>query len=82
MRSRWDCRSQAISASSGYDNSLLARTGYIGLTTVDNNYAEMGRIAAHQLARRIETPDAPRSVTLLDPSLRPRRTSAPPTRGG
>ena len=33
----------------GYDNSYLARTGYIGLTTVDNNYADMGRLAAHQL---------------------------------
>ena len=62
----------------GYDNSYLARTGYIGLTTVDNNYAEMGRLAAHQLVRRIDTPDAPRGVTLLDPILRTRRTSAPP----
>ena len=61
----------------GYDNSSLARISYIGLTSVDNNYAEMGRLAAHQLVRRIETPDAPRSVTLLDPSLRPRRTTAP-----
>jgi len=62
----------------GYDNSYLARTGYIGLTTVDNNYAEMGRLAAHQMVRRIDTPDAPRGVTLLDPILRTRRTSAPP----
>lgn len=62
----------------GYDNSTLARIGYIGLTTVNNNYADMGRIAAHQLERRIESPHAPRSVTLLDPGLRVRRTSAPP----
>jgi DNA-binding LacI/PurR family transcriptional regulator len=61
----------------GYDNSFLARTAYIGLSTVDNNYAEMGRIAARQLARRIEAPDAARSVTLLDPTLVIRRTSAP-----
>ena len=27
----------------GYDNSYLARLGYIGLTTIDNNYVEMGR---------------------------------------
>jgi DNA-binding LacI/PurR family transcriptional regulator len=59
----------------GYDNSYLARIGYIGLTTVDNNYAEMGRLAAHQMARRIDTPDAPRSITLLDPVLRTRGTS-------
>jgi DNA-binding LacI/PurR family transcriptional regulator len=61
----------------GYDNSYLARTGFIGLSSVDNNYAEMGRLAARQLARRIDNPTAARSVTLLDPILRPRRTSAP-----
>jgi DNA-binding LacI/PurR family transcriptional regulator len=61
----------------GYDNSYLARTGYIGLTTVDNNYADMGQLAARHLAHRIDEPDAPRRVTLLDPILRPRRTSAP-----
>lgn len=61
----------------GYDNSPIARTGYIGLTSVDNNYADMGRLAARQLERRIETPHAPRSVTLLDPDLKVRRTSAP-----
>jgi DNA-binding LacI/PurR family transcriptional regulator len=65
----------------GFDNSPLARTGYIGLTSVDNNHVDMGRIAARQLERRIETPDAPRSVTLLDPALRVRRTSAPPAHG-
>jgi DNA-binding LacI/PurR family transcriptional regulator len=62
----------------GYDNSYLARTGYIGLTTIDNNYTDMGRLAAHQMVRRIDTPGAPRGVTLLDPILRTRRTSAPP----
>ncbi|RDH79708.1 LacI family transcriptional regulator [Mycolicibacterium moriokaense] len=62
----------------GYDNSFLARTDYIGLTTVDNNYAEMGRAAAHQLARRIDTPSAARSVTLLDPNLLVRRTTRSP----
>jgi DNA-binding LacI/PurR family transcriptional regulator len=61
----------------GYDNSFLARTDYIGLTTVDNNYAEMGRTAARQLAHRIESPDAARSVTLLDPKLSIRSTTAP-----
>lgn len=62
----------------GYDNSYLARTGYIGLTTVDNNYADMGQLAARHLVHRIDEPDAPRRVTLLDPILRPRRTSGPP----
>jgi DNA-binding LacI/PurR family transcriptional regulator len=62
----------------GYDNSYLARIGYIGLTTVDNNYADVGRLAAHQLVRRIENPRAPRSVTLLDPRMCIGRTSGPP----
>jgi len=62
----------------GYDNSALARTGYIGLTSVDTSYADMGRLAARQLERRIESPGAPRTVTLLDPVLRTRRTTAPP----
>lgn len=62
----------------GYDNSALARTGYIGLTSVDNNYAELGRLAARQLERRIQFPDAARSITSLDPVLCARRTSAPP----
>ena len=61
----------------GYDNSFLARTDFIGLTTVDNNYAEMGRMAARQLAHRIDTPGSARSVTLLAPNLLVRRTTRP-----
>jgi DNA-binding LacI/PurR family transcriptional regulator len=60
-----------------YDNSFRARTDYIGLTTVDNNYAEMGRIAARQLAHRIDAPGAARSVTLLEPNLLVRKTTRP-----
>jgi DNA-binding LacI/PurR family transcriptional regulator len=63
----------------GYDDSPIARVGYIGLTTIDNNYVDMGRLAAHQLERRIESPTAPRTVTLLDPSLRVRRTTSTPS---
>lgn len=62
----------------GYDNSNLARTGFIGLTTVDNNYLDMGKLAVARLAERIAAPKAPRTVTLLDPILRVRKTSAPP----
>lgn len=58
----------------GYDNSYLAQLGYIGLTTVDNNYTEMGRLAVGRLLQRIETRDAPRTVTLLDPSIASRTT--------
>ncbi|MGP4056094.1 substrate-binding domain-containing protein [Mycobacterium sp. 4D054] len=62
----------------GYDNSYLAQLGYIGLTTVDNNYTEMGRLAVSRLIRRIETPTAPRTVTLLDPAMASRTTVAEP----
>ncbi|MBV6756998.1 LacI family DNA-binding transcriptional regulator [Rhodococcus opacus] len=64
----------------GYDNSYLARTGYIGLTSVDNNYVEMGKLAVQKLVARIEEPDAARTVSLLDPTLLPRRTSGSPAR--
>ena len=60
----------------GYDNSYLAQLGYIGLTTIDNNYTEMGRLAVGRLVQRIEEPGAPRTVTLLDPSLAVRSTVA------
>jgi hypothetical protein len=58
----------------GYDNSYLARLGYIGLTTVDNNYVEMGRLAVLRLIERIDAPNASRTITLLDPSLASRST--------
>ena len=58
----------------GYDNSYLARLGYIGLTTIDNNYVEMGRLAVLRLVERINAPNAPRTITLLDPSLALRST--------
>ena len=45
----------------GYDNSYLARLGYIGLTTIDNNYVEMGRLAVLRLIERIDAPNAPRT---------------------
>jgi DNA-binding LacI/PurR family transcriptional regulator len=58
----------------GYDNSYLARLGYIGLTTVDNNYVEMGRLAVLRLIERIDAPNASRTITLLAPSLALRST--------
>jgi DNA-binding LacI/PurR family transcriptional regulator len=58
----------------GYDNSYLARLGYIGLTTIDNNYVEMGRLAVLRLIERIDAPNASRTITLLDPSLASRST--------
>ena len=62
----------------GYDNSYLAQLGYIGRTTIDNNYVEMERLAVLRLTARIEAPTAPRTVTLLDPSLASRSTVSAP----
>jgi DNA-binding LacI/PurR family transcriptional regulator len=52
------------------------RIGYIGLTTIDNNYGERGRLAVLRLVERIAAPHAPRTITLLDPSLASRSTVA------
>ncbi|MGV9709040.1 LacI family DNA-binding transcriptional regulator [Gordonia sp. NPDC003424] len=60
----------------GYDNSYLARLGYIGLTTIDNNYTDMGKLAVQRLVARIADPDSSRTVTLLDPVLRVGKTSS------
>ncbi|WP_020169806.1 LacI family DNA-binding transcriptional regulator [Gordonia polyisoprenivorans] len=62
----------------GYDNSYLARIGYIGLTTLDNNYTDLGKLAVQRLVSRIDAPDSARTVTLLDPTLVRRRTTAAP----
>ncbi|MEE3852935.1 LacI family DNA-binding transcriptional regulator [Gordonia sp. LSe1-13] len=59
----------------GYDNSYLARLGYIGLTTLDNNYADMGRLAVQRLLARIADPQSARTVSLLDPELKVGSTS-------
>ncbi len=62
----------------GYDNTSFARLGYIGLTTVDNNYAQLGKLAVERLVTRIAEPNVPRTVTLLDPTVIARRTTAAP----
>ena len=59
----------------GYDNSYLARLGYIGLTTIDNNYVEMGNgspSSASSSGSTLQT--RPRTIALLDPSLALRST--------
>ena len=72
----------------GYDNSYLARLGYIGLTTIDNNYVEMGRLAVLRLVERINAPNAPQNhrsarpvarftfYAATTPSVRPCRTQS------
>ncbi len=61
----------------GYDNSQLARLRSIWLTSVDSVGAEVGRLAAHALAARIDDPARPAQLQLLTPALQVRGSSGP-----
>jgi DNA-binding LacI/PurR family transcriptional regulator len=61
----------------GYDNSQLARLRSISLTSVDSGGAELGRLAAHMLAARIDAPERPAQLHLLEPALQARGSSGP-----
>ena len=64
----------------GYDDSPLAATGLVQLTSVDPRNEEVGRRAAELLVSRIEAPTRePASVT-VEPTLVLRATTAPPQR--
>ena len=64
----------------GYDDSPLAATGLVQLTSVDPRNEEVGRHAAELLVSRIEAPSRePDSVT-VEPTLVHRATTAPPQR--
>lgn len=60
----------------GYDNSPLAATGLIQLTSVDARNAEVGVNAARELLARIAEPARPVSVTRVEPRLVLRATTA------
>jgi DNA-binding LacI/PurR family transcriptional regulator len=61
----------------GYDNSQLARLRSISLTSVDSVGAEVGRLAAHTLATRIDDPTGVAQLRLLPPRLAVRGSSGP-----
>jgi len=63
----------------GYDNTELAKSKLIGLTTVDHHARELGRLAAGSVLRRLagETV-SPQSKMHIDPILVVRDTSAAP----
>jgi DNA-binding LacI/PurR family transcriptional regulator len=67
----------------GYDNSSIASSRHISLTSIDQPHTEMGRIAARLLNERIAGADDPARHHVLTPRLVSRRTTgSPPRRDG
>lgn len=64
----------------GYDNSPLAQSRYLQLTSVDGRNGTIGATVARALLARIADPSLPPTRTLLEPSLVVRGTTAPPRR--
>ncbi|MGO4584668.1 LacI family DNA-binding transcriptional regulator [Arthrobacter sp. 2RAF6] len=62
----------------GYDNSPLAKSRYLDITSVDNRSDLVGIDAAHRLLARIEDPTIKPERTLIDPVLVVRSTTARP----
>ncbi|MCB0911817.1 MAG: LacI family DNA-binding transcriptional regulator [Propionibacteriaceae bacterium] len=63
-------------ALAGYDNSLLARSRYLDLTTVDQRGFDVGVAAGEALLRRLDAPDAPIEEIVIPSRLVIRSSSA------
>ena len=61
----------------GYDNSPLAKSRYLDITSVDNRSDLVGADAARRLVARIDNPALESERTLIDPVLVVRSTTAP-----
>jgi DNA-binding LacI/PurR family transcriptional regulator len=61
----------------GYDDSPLAQSRFIDLTSVDDKSHEVGEAAGRSLLARIEDPDRPAELLLIEPSLVTRGSSGP-----
>lgn len=62
----------------GYDNSALAQSRYLQLTSVDGRNDTIGTTVARALLARIDDPSRPPTRTLLEPALIVRGTTGPP----
>lgn len=60
----------------GYDDTPLAATRYVGLTSIDDRSVEIGRGAGERLLARIADPTATATEVLVEPRLVARRTTA------
>ncbi|GAA1749354.1 LacI family DNA-binding transcriptional regulator [Kocuria aegyptia] len=65
----------------GYDDSPIASTHLLELTTVDSRNARIGAVAAERLMARIGGPGDPPGRRLLSPELVVRGSAAPPRPG-
>lgn len=64
----------------GYDNTELAGSQMVGLTSVDHHARELGRLAATTILRRLQGDTDTSSIkTHVDPLLVVRRTTAAPS---
>lgn len=62
----------------GYDNSPLAASHLLQLTTIDPRSMDVGRAAGQSLVERLHDADRTPQTTLLEPQLVVRRTTSPP----
>ena len=63
----------------GYDNTELAGSALVGLSTIDHHAKELGRLAAETVLRRLAGDAGSRQIKIdVDPLLIVRRTTAPP----
>jgi DNA-binding LacI/PurR family transcriptional regulator len=66
----------------GYDNSPVARTRYLSLTTVAQDIPTLAKLAVERLISAIDDPELERREIVLPPYLIERATTGPvPVRG-
>ena len=63
----------------GYDNTAVAASHRLGLTTIDQPRHDMGRMAAGLILTKIDEDSAPASHAVLSPKLVVRESTAPPS---
>lgn len=61
----------------GYDDTPIAATRFVGLTSIDDRSVEIGRGAGERLLARIADPALVATEVLVEPHLVARRTTAP-----
>lgn len=62
----------------GYDNSPLASSQLLRLTTIDPKSRQVGAVAAKSLLARMQDPDRESEESLVEPQLVTRSSTAPP----